>query len=90
VTLCFFVAGFRPKTNPSHLSSARKKRRRMQHAAAFILLQVADQSIVSDVVGFFGVDCLPSSLALSPGQAQAEALARENTTANRACDVFHV
>ncbi len=52
------------------------------------LLLLTDQLIVSDVVGFFGVDCLPSSLALSPGQAQAEALARENTTANRAAMCF--
>jgi hypothetical protein len=37
------------------------------------------QLIVSEVVGFFGVDCLPSSFALSPGQAQTEAAARENT-----------
>lgn len=42
---------------------------------------VVRQLMVSEVVGFFGVDCLPSSVALSPGQAQAEVAAREKARA---------
>ena len=49
---------------------------------------LTDQLIVSDVVGFFGVDCLPSSLALSPGQAQTEVAASENTTARTVAMAF--
>jgi hypothetical protein len=45
--------------------------------------------MVSEVLGFFGVDCLPSSLALSPGQAQTEVAAREKTTASKAVIRFH-
>jgi hypothetical protein len=46
--------------------------------------------IVSDVVGFFGVDCLPSSLALSPGQAQAVAAGEGEHDGKQGGDGFHV
>lgn len=74
---------------PAPDSSPRKERAAGLSSRRLLALMLRnDQLIVSDVVGFFGVDCLPSSLALSPGQAQAEALARENTTANRAAMCF--
>ncbi len=52
--------------------------------------ELRDQPMESEVVGFFGVDCLPSSLALSPGQAQAEAAPSENSPATSAAIFFMV